>query len=436
MDARRHAENGTIMRQISPPKPRGTASKSGSVLLALVALLLAGGFTGFQGTVYQRAPDNAIGPTVADVALKFIKEDGSVIETVTSDPAGHYRIELEAGRYRVTASHVSYEDYSSAPGFFVVTGNDGYQTGNFFLREPRVTTVLLVRHADRDGANDALLVPQGTDRAEKLAEVAAKAGVSAIYSTSTKRTRATAQPLAMALDLDITPYVTSQEVARLIDNDHAGDVVLVVGHSNTTTPTVEAVLGQDFYPNDPHINDFDNLFILGKPVGGGLGSALNFQYGADTGPDTPNLSRIRVTTILLLRHAETAGTVLSAAGQARSQELVHVAVKAGVSALYAPQSAAAQATVQPLATTLGLGVLPYDAADLPGLVTEVFQNHSGEAVLVAADNASLKDLVRDFGARPMPPIFTNEYDHLMVLFAPGAGGNARLISLQFGDASP
>lgn len=394
--------------------------------------------TGYQGHVYQRLPDNTIGPTITGAALTFIKEDGSVTETALSDADGFYQVDLNAGRYRVTATHLDYEDYSSAPGFFVVTSSNGYQTGNFFLREPRVSTVLLVRHADRDGTNDALLDPQGTERAAKLVEVAAKAGVSAIYSTNFNRTQATAQPLATALGLDVIPYTTPQVVANMIDNDHPGDAVLVVGHSNTTTSIVEAVLGQDFYPNNPYTNDYDNLFVIGKPVDGGPGSVLNLQYGADTIPDTPDLSRAQMTAVMLLRHAETGGGDLSAAGQARAGELVHLAQKAGVSAIYAPASAADQATVQPLANALaGQGITAYDTANLAGLVSEIHQDHAGETVLVVGDNTTLKEFIKQFGGSPYPAIFTQEYDHLVVMFAlGGADGNARLISLQYGAASP
>jgi broad specificity phosphatase PhoE len=405
------------------------------LIVSLAVVALAGCGTGYQGGVYQRMADGSIGPTISQVAIKFVKEDGSVIETTTSDASGRYSIALGVGRYRVTATHPSYEDYSSAPGFFVVTLNGGLQTGNIFLYEPTVTVVLLVRHADRDGNNDALKVPEGTDRAQKLADVVAKAGVTAIYSTSWNRTRATAEPSAEALDLEIETYGSPQEVANLIGADHPGDVVLVVGHSNTQKSIIETILEQEFYPDQPYIEDFDNLFVIGKPVAGGHGSVVNLQYGADTGPDIADLSRDELTTLLLLRHAETSGNGLSAAGHARAQALAHKGVKSGIDALYAPQLQVAQETVQPLAVALGKSLLSYDSGDVPALAAEVFSDHSGETVLIVAEHGSMRDLLTEFGATPFPPVFAEEHDHLMVIFALTAGAS-RLTSLQYGDASP
>ena len=267
--------------------------------------------------------------------------------------------------------------------------------------------------------------------------------MSAIYSTNFNRIQATAAPLATALGLDVIPYTTPQAVANMTDNDHPGDAVLVVGHSNTTTSIVEAVLGQNFYPNppptneNPYTNDYDNLFVIGKPVGGAPGSVLNLQYGVDSQPDTPNLSRAQMTTVVLLRHAETATGGLSAAGQTRAEKLVHAAAKSGVSAIYTPASGAANDTVQPLANALNQNISTYTTADLAGLVNDIHQDHAGETVLVVGDNTTLKDFIKQFGGSPYPAIFTNEYDHLMVMFALGSSaGNARLISLQYGAASP
>ena len=66
------------------------------------------------------------------------------------------------------------------------------------------TTLVLVRHADRDGQLDALTAA-GTARAQELAHVGMKAEFAAIYRSDTNRTRDTAAPLAMATGL--TPVV-------------------------------------------------------------------------------------------------------------------------------------------------------------------------------------------------------------------------------------
>jgi|GEM_PF-1429530 len=66
------------------------------------------------------------------VEITFVSEDGTFTRRTITNGSGYYVIPLPPQRYVVTAVHPDYHPYSSAPGFFVVTGN-GYQTGNFFL---------------------------------------------------------------------------------------------------------------------------------------------------------------------------------------------------------------------------------------------------------------------------------------------------------------
>ena len=56
------------------------------------------------------------------------------------------------------------------------------------------TTVLLVRHAEKETGRDPGLTAAGQARARALVEVAKGAGVSAIYHTQLERTRLTAAP--------------------------------------------------------------------------------------------------------------------------------------------------------------------------------------------------------------------------------------------------
>ncbi len=93
---------------------------------------------GFQGIV---AEGGLQGSKIAGAVIKFTSEDGSLSQTITSTNAGTYKIELPQGRYKVTATHRSYETYTTGRGFFVVTCN-GMQTGNIFMEKkaaPRPT---------------------------------------------------------------------------------------------------------------------------------------------------------------------------------------------------------------------------------------------------------------------------------------------------------
>lgn len=227
---------------------------------------------GFQGRAWERLPDGRIGPLISGVEITFVKEDRSVTRKVTTDDRGFYRVTLTRGRYVVTAAHCRYLDYSSAPGFFVVTGA-GWQTGNIFLKKTQVTTVLLVRHAEK--SNDAL-TPQGLSRAEKLAHAARKAGVRAIYTTNFNRTRQTVQPLAQALNLQPIIYSDIHALVGQVMANNRGDVVLIAGHSNTI-PEIISAFGGDrrCCPID---NEFDNLCLV---VIGDTGkvSVIHLQYG-------------------------------------------------------------------------------------------------------------------------------------------------------------
>lgn len=141
------------------------------------------------------------------------------------------------------------------------------------------TTVLLVRHADRQGNADALTAA-GTARAQVFAHLMEKSGISAIYTSEAVRTQQTAAPTASLLG--ITPAVAaSSDVASLVSTirtNHYGQKVLVVGHSNTV-PQVIAQFGGPVVTIGS--NEYDNLYVLTlcrcRWKGVGL---TNLQYGA------------------------------------------------------------------------------------------------------------------------------------------------------------
>ena len=131
------------------------------------------------------------------------------------------------------------------------------------------TTIILVRHAEKaDGpAGDPPLTQLGEARAQRLAESLVHAGVSAIFSTDTKRTQDTASPLSKKLGIAVTLTPIKAGVARYatdlaarIRTEHKGKTVVVVGHSNTTPDLIKA-LGAAAVPaiTDP---EYDNLYVV------------------------------------------------------------------------------------------------------------------------------------------------------------------------------
>jgi phosphohistidine phosphatase SixA len=146
--------------------------------------------------------------------------------------------------------------------------------------------VILVRHAEKaaEPKEDPPLSPAGLERAQALAETLEHAGVTAIVVSHRLRTRQTAEPLARARGL--TPVVvgpappsggpTHAEAVAAEVRRHPGEVVLVVGHSDTI-PAIIAALGGPRLPDIPDA-EYSGLYTL---VPGPEGPRLvRSRYGA------------------------------------------------------------------------------------------------------------------------------------------------------------
>jgi broad specificity phosphatase PhoE len=371
---------------------------------------------GRTGAAYVREADGSIGPTVPRVTIEFVKEDRSDARSVTTGADGRYSIGLSDGRWLVVATHPDYEDYSSSPGFSVVSGNTR-QTLNVFLRAPRVTTVFVVRHAEKadPDANDqaAELSEAGSDRARDLADALYRAGVTAVYATDFVRTKATVGPLADTFDLEIQLYTSPAALAGTIDADHAGDVVLVAGHSNTVGEIAAALGGA--VSAEP-IEDYDNVYVVTKTAA--QASVVNLQYGDDSTPDLGKNAG-GMPTLLLVQDAGA-----SAGAAAR---LAHVAGEAGIAAIYA---ATGPGTVQELADALGLPVEAFDDSDVPAAVSQVLSDHPSDVVVIAATNAVISAVIEAVGGYPIPAIFSGETDNVFVV-TPHGVGEARVLNLRY-----
>ncbi|SET43489.1 phosphoglycerate mutase family protein [Hymenobacter actinosclerus] len=109
------------------------------------------------------------------------------------------------------------------------------------------TRVYVVRHAEKDLVTDPTdppLTPEGQARAQALvAAIPRQTRLSAVFSTDTRRTRSTAQPLADARGLPVQLYDARDlpALAARLRRDYPNQNVLVVGHSNTMLETVDAL---------------------------------------------------------------------------------------------------------------------------------------------------------------------------------------------------
>ncbi len=148
------------------------------------------------------------------------------------------------------------------------------------------TVVMVLRHAEPviEQGSDPSLNEAGRHRANALIDVVGGAGVAAIYASQFKRTQETVAPLAAHLEIPVTTAEVSRatletypgQVAEAILAAHRGETVVVVNHSNTVGPIVEALGGAPV----PEIteNEFDHLFVVIVPAAGPV-RTIRAHYG-------------------------------------------------------------------------------------------------------------------------------------------------------------
>ena len=160
------------------------------------------------------------------------------------------------------------------------------------LRPLDCVTVIAVRHAEKGQIDprDPGLTEAGEERARELARMLSKSGVTHVFSTPYRRTRATVAPLAKLMELELTEYSPRDMVAfakKLIQLP-PGSVALVAGHSNTTPGLVLAMGGEitelESHKGSPALGEdqFDRLFVTTLPPNGQRVKTLELRYGDET----------------------------------------------------------------------------------------------------------------------------------------------------------
>lgn len=156
----------------------------------------------------------------------------------------------------------------------------------WFFESQATTTMIFVRHAEKAliPVDDPGLSPEGQARAEELArqlvDADVVAGIDAIYSTDTRRTRETAVPVAEVLGLEIQTYTNQEDDEPVVDamvRDNKGKIILVVGHSNTV-PTMIAALGASKKVPPIAEMEYDNLYLISIPWFGKT-KTIRLRYG-------------------------------------------------------------------------------------------------------------------------------------------------------------
>jgi broad specificity phosphatase PhoE len=148
---------------------------------------------------------------------------------------------------------------------------------------PKMTTVYIVRHADKDGSGgaDPALSAAGLQRAQTLAYMLKQDKVKAVFVTSFLRSRQTGEPAALDSGVTLKQYSNPEAVADLILATHAGHRVLVVAHSNTVKVIAARLAGSLAVPvADIQEHQYDRFYVVHR--NGPKGHLDRLRYGVAT----------------------------------------------------------------------------------------------------------------------------------------------------------
>lgn len=155
----------------------------------------------------------------------------------------------------------------------------------WFFESQATTTIIFVRHAEKElsAGDDPSLSEAGRRRVaelrRQLVDADVVAGVDAIYVTPLKRSQETAKPLADELSLPLNIYdpADTEEILDRILRRHKGEIILVVGHSNTV-PVLIYNLGASKHVPVIDENEYDNIYIISIPWFGKT-KTIRLRYG-------------------------------------------------------------------------------------------------------------------------------------------------------------
>ena len=135
----------------------------------------------------------------------------------------------------------------------------------FSISENDCSTIYLIRHAEKVRTNksdrDPKLNEKGILRALNWKEYFLDKEITKIYSTNYKRTLETVKPFQEAIGLATILYSPSSIDYKDFISSNKGEVVLVVGHSNTIPNFVNELINDQVYAQIDDLNN-SNLYIV------------------------------------------------------------------------------------------------------------------------------------------------------------------------------
>jgi hypothetical protein len=154
----------------------------------------------------------------------------------------------------------------------------GHVESNRHPKSETTTTVILIRHAERD--NFFNITAQGRERAKALVGTVSDMDITAIYSPDLDRNLDTVRPLARHLGIDITlmPRIAKPMIDKIVGEifaNHVGEVVLLVGNGSGNLRELHQRLGGT--GEGPY--QYGDLYIYTIPVQGPV-IVVKSRYGS------------------------------------------------------------------------------------------------------------------------------------------------------------
>ena len=135
----------------------------------------------------------------------------------------------------------------------------------FSIPENDCSTFYLIRHAEKVRTNksdrDPKLNEKGILRALNWKEYFLDKDITKIYSTNYKRTLETVKPFQEAIGLATILYSPSSIDYKDFISSNKGEIVLVVGHSNTIPNFLNELINDQVYAQIDDLNN-SNLYIV------------------------------------------------------------------------------------------------------------------------------------------------------------------------------
>lgn len=144
-----------------------------------------------------------------------------------------------------------------------------------------ITTFILVRHAEKDltqSTSDPDLSADGKARATRLVEMLQQTDIHGVYSTNFKRTQQTVEQVALAKSLAVTVYDArnTADIDAMITK-HAGQTILVSGHSNTIPAFANYLIGEDKY-QPMGDGEYGNIIVVSLTARGKSAKIVWLEY--------------------------------------------------------------------------------------------------------------------------------------------------------------